>query len=142
MGPAAAPTAAAACRLSVLALLALLACGDSEPAPPSGEVLFARHCAACHGLDGRGDGPMATSLRTAPTDLTRLAEGAGGSFDTAAVMAVIDGRREVAAHGPREMPVWGAVFEAEVEAGQQPYGWYVGLLHSRALAEYLATLQR
>jgi hypothetical protein len=55
-------------------------------------------------------------------------------------MAVIDGRREVAAHGPREMPVWGAVFEEDLRG--QPYGKYVGLLHSRALTDYVRSLQR
>ena len=31
-------------------------------------------------------------------------------------MMVIDGSREVAEHGPRDMPVWGAVFTKELVA--------------------------
>jgi len=35
-----------------------------------GEALFPTHCAACHGADGRGDGPNAKSLPEPPADLT------------------------------------------------------------------------
>lgn len=34
-----------------------------------GRTLFAANCAACHGPQGRGDGPMATSLTPPPRDL-------------------------------------------------------------------------
>lgn len=55
-------------------------------------------------------------------------------------MAVIDGRSAVAAHGPREMPVWGVVFEEGLQ--NQRYTQYRGLLRSRVLADYLKTLQQ
>ena len=35
-----------------------------------GAKLFAPHCAACHGVEGRGDGPLAGSLPVPPADLT------------------------------------------------------------------------
>jgi putative copper export protein/mono/diheme cytochrome c family protein len=35
-----------------------------------GGRLFARNCVACHGADGRGDGPLAHSLDIPPADLT------------------------------------------------------------------------
>jgi hypothetical protein len=54
-------------------------------------------------------------------------------------MAVIDGRREVRAHGSREMPVWGAVFEDELR--QRPYPAYTGLLRTRSLVDYLRSIQ-
>lgn len=126
--------------MSVPLALCLVACAGEEVPVPTGQILFVRHCAPCHGEDGTGGGPVAESLRAAPTDLTRIAKRSGGSFDEARVMAVIDGRREVAAHGTREMPVWGAVFEEELEG--RPYGSYVGLLHSRSLTEYVRSLQR
>jgi hypothetical protein len=50
---------------------------------------------------------VAAALRTAPTDLTRIAERHGGRFSQAEVAGYIDGRIPVPAHGPREMPVWG-----------------------------------
>lgn len=30
----------------------------------SGQQYFVRYCSACHGLQGRGDGPSAPALRT------------------------------------------------------------------------------
>jgi putative copper export protein/mono/diheme cytochrome c family protein len=35
-----------------------------------GAELFPDHCAACHGMEGRGDGPQAKSLPVPPADLT------------------------------------------------------------------------
>ena len=107
---------------------------------PTGEVLYLRYCASCHGRDGKGSGPVAEALRQSPSDLTTLKPRAGGRFDEAYVMAIIDGRRSVAAHGPREMPVWGAVFEEELK--DQPYPQYTGLLQSRMLADYLRSIQQ
>jgi mono/diheme cytochrome c family protein len=52
---------------------------------------FAAYCAACHGADGRGDGPAAAGLELTPPDLTRLAANNGGVFPRLAVMAQIDG---------------------------------------------------
>lgn len=126
--------------LAATALLAApLACAK-ESLPPSGRELFVRHCASCHGLSGTGDGPLASRLVKPPADLTALRQRNGGRFDHAAVMAVIDGRRDVVEHGPREMPVWGAIFEKRLE--DEPYGSYTTLLHARALADYVESIQR
>ena len=35
-----------------------------------GETLFSSNCAACHGAEGRGDGPLASTLPVPPADLT------------------------------------------------------------------------
>jgi putative copper export protein/mono/diheme cytochrome c family protein len=35
-----------------------------------GAKLFTQHCVACHGVDGRGNGPLARSLDIRPADLT------------------------------------------------------------------------
>jgi mono/diheme cytochrome c family protein len=35
-----------------------------------GRSLFSRHCTACHGTQGRGDGPIATQWARLPKDLT------------------------------------------------------------------------
>ena len=48
---------------------------DVPALPPDGDaalgaVLFAGHCAACHGENGVGDGPGAAGLRPRPTNLT------------------------------------------------------------------------
>jgi mono/diheme cytochrome c family protein len=44
----------------------------------SGEQMYNSYCAACHGKDGKGGGPAAAALKTAPTDLTTLAQKNGG----------------------------------------------------------------
>jgi hypothetical protein len=72
-----------------------------------GAARYQRYCAACHGKTADGNGPMAASLRTAPTDLRRIAERNGGRFDRRAVAASIDGRGMSSAHGSEESPVWG-----------------------------------
>jgi mono/diheme cytochrome c family protein len=105
----------------------------------SGRDTYLRYCASCHGPEGRGDGPLAGSLTPPPADLTQLAKRNGGQYDERAVMATIDGRRQVAAHGARDMPVWGAIFEEEGRS--EPYPAYHSLLQSRLLVDYLATIQ-
>jgi mono/diheme cytochrome c family protein len=123
----------------LVGLLALPACVDRSEDPVTGAALYQRHCASCHGADGRGEGPVAATLRTPPTDLTRLAQASSGRFDETAVMMAIDGRRSVAEHGPREMPVWGAVFQAE-HVGE-PLAIYGPVRDARALADYLRGIQ-
>ena len=59
--------------------------GRSSPTPTlaleslTGRDSFDRYCASCHGADGRGGGPVASALRTRPTDLTTLARRNGGT---------------------------------------------------------------
>jgi mono/diheme cytochrome c family protein len=127
--------------LLLAAALCLSACARDRSADASGRDTYLRYCASCHGPEGRGDGPLAGSLTPPPADLTQLAKKNGGDYDERAVMAVIDGRRQVAAHGSRDMPVWGAIFEAEEEGRGEPYPAYHSLLQSRLLVDYLATLQ-
>lgn len=126
-------------RLVLFALAcAAAACVDREPRDVAGRDLYLRYCASCHGSEARGDGPIAGSLKRPPADLTALAAKTG-KYDEAAVMAAIDGRRVVAEHGSREMPVWGVVFEQE-RAGQ-PFQVYAGLLQTRALSDYVRSIQ-
>jgi mono/diheme cytochrome c family protein len=78
-----------------------------------GEDSFSFYCASCHGREGKGDGPVARSLKTAPPDLTTLARRNGGIFPTAEVTSFIAGTgRALPAHGPGDMPVWGPIFRA------------------------------
>ncbi len=122
------------------ALALALGCVDQRTEEVKGQALYVQYCASCHGEDARGDGPMAGLFQPPPTDLTTLAKRTGGHFDEAGVMMVIDGRRLIAQHGSRDMPVWGAVF-AEQHAGER-FGIYGATLDARALADYLRTLQR
>ena len=90
--------------------------------PASGKEMYTNQCAACHGADAKGNGPAATALKTAPTDLTQLAKKNDGKFPANHVYSSIVGDLNVPAHGTAEMPVWGNVYrsmsrghEAEVQ---------------------------
>ena len=76
-----------------------------------GPRLFFNHCAACHGPQGEGDGPVAAAMRVAVPNLRTLAMRNGGVFPTDAVRTYIDGRKTPAAHGDRQMPIWGDIFQ-------------------------------
>ncbi len=78
----------------------------------SGEELFARFCASCHGDSGRGDGPVARGLVTVVPDLTTIGR-RYGQFPAARIMETIDGRGVIDQHGTRTMPVWGYEFWVE-----------------------------
>lgn len=124
----------------MLLCMALLACAGESGPEPTGQALYLRHCASCHGVSGEGDGPVAAGLQKRPSDLTTIARRSGGRYDEARVLRVIDGRRAVSEHGPREMPVWGAVFADDLES--RPHGAYTVLLHGRALTDYVRSLQK
>ena len=64
-------------------------------------------CASCHGEDGKGKGPSAGRLKTAPPNLTTLAKKNNGVFPVMSVYRNIDGRNLVESHEIREMPIWG-----------------------------------
>ncbi len=76
-----------------------------------GAVSYRVHCQNCHGRSGAGDGPMAELLKIVPADLTLLAARSDGEFPAEQVYQAIDGRQEIAAHGTRQMPVWGLGFQ-------------------------------
>ncbi len=93
-------------------VLSLLLNTVSVPAlaETDGAAVYAARCAVCHGIDGRGHGPYELFLTVAPADLTRLSAENDGRFPFEDVYRIIDGRTELRAHGPREMPIWGYEF--------------------------------
>lgn len=101
--------------LAVGALVVLLAAapgarGDeqkSEYSPFAGRQTYKTYCMNCHGVEGKGDGYLADSLKQQPSDLTVLAQNNGGTYPADRVLASIDGRQAVRLHGTREMPIWG-----------------------------------
>lgn len=78
--------------------------------PSSGKDMYLAYCASCHGADGAGNGPAAAALKTPPTDLTMLAIKNHGTFPDAHIAQIIKGDSMTAAHGNKDMPVWGPVF--------------------------------
>jgi len=106
----------------------------------AGQQYFMRYCSACHGVEGRGDGPADPALRPPPADLTRIAQRRGGRFPVAEIAAYIDGRTVVSAHGSREMPIWGERF-GEM-AGGGSVGEEVVRGNLLVLIEYLQSIQQ
>ena len=111
------------------------------PAPrtsaTSGKQMYLAYCAACHGREGKGDGPVATSLKVPPADLTVLSRMNGGKFPSVQVVNAITGRAGVPAHGSKEMPVWGPIF---MTMGHQHES--EARLRVANLADYIKSLQR
>jgi mono/diheme cytochrome c family protein len=138
--------------VAVLALLALTACAYERKrlregvAPTRAQLLaegqqtYQRACASCHGLDARGNGPVAPTLEVPPPDLTTLARRHGGVFPRAMVVDVVTGTTPIAAHGTAEMPVWRLRFGpsssgAAAAAALRTRRWLDGMV------DYLETLQ-
>lgn len=77
-----------------------------------GKREFEANCASCHGVSGKGGGPLVEFLKKSPPDLTLLAKKGGGVFPMARLYEVIDGS-DVASHGTRDMPVWGRDYKIQ-----------------------------
>jgi mono/diheme cytochrome c family protein len=115
-----------------------------------GKGEYLNSCASCHGVTGKGDGSVAKALKRSPADLTKLSEANSGVFPVARVYDVIDGRVEVEAHGQREMPVWGEVYQPGWVSLLSPLPPYYAsketaesIVRGRILAliEYISTLK-
>lgn len=114
-------------RLSTLAAVGALLAGLLVPASASaqetlkqsipGGELYRTYCATCHGTAAKGDGPLASSMRRRPADLTEIAKRNGGEYPAELVFRTIDGRKPVRGHGGPDMPVWGDAFERARDGG-------------------------
>lgn len=112
-----------------------------------GQMEYESSCAVCHGVDGGGAGPYAELLTPSVPDLRTLQKNNKGLFPFERIYRVIDGRVEVRAHGPRDMPIWGDRYnEDAMELGAM--GEYVGdreaYVRARILAliSHISTLQK
>lgn len=109
-----------------------------------GKREYLNSCAVCHGTDGKAQTQVMDILKAAPQDLTKLAKKNGGVFPMARVYEVIDGRADVKAHGPRDMPIWGQRFSAEAMPGHDDFP-YNSEVHVRArilgLIDYIYRIQ-
>jgi mono/diheme cytochrome c family protein len=102
-----------------------------------GPDLFRAHCAPCHGPDGKGEGPVAAVLKPKPANLTILAKNNGGKFPAEQVQKFISGDGPSgAAHGSREMPIWGPIFH-QIEEDQD-----FGNVRLQNLIKYLKAIQQ
>lgn len=131
--------------LLVAALLGIPGVGSGKEKVDIGKREYEANCAVCHGIKGRGDGPYAALTQPRAPNLTLLASNNGGVFPMLRVYEVIEGERDLMAHGPREMPIWGWEYRAELieRYGEFPFDpeFYVRA-RILALAEYLYRLQQ
>ena len=141
-------TARLASSLSIGAVVAAIALSPASAAarqlPPgahlavNGGDLFHSYCVVCHGTDARGTGPLASSLRSKPADLTGLSARNKGDFPAEMVARIIDGRDPVKGHGGGDMPVWGeALLHSQDGGTEDAIKERIG-----ALVDYLRTLQK
>ena len=110
-------------RLPIFATAVLLAAGMSvlaqsgpkvvipvnKTSPVDGKKMYQGYCAPCHGADGKGNGPVASALKTAPTDLTVLSKNNSGKFPNVHLVSVLEFGSALPAHGSAAMPVWGPI---------------------------------
>jgi mono/diheme cytochrome c family protein len=109
--------------------------GPIKPTPTTdGKMMFETYCAVCHGKDGTGNGPAAKALVKAPADLSRISARNNGTFPDIRVRRYIEGIDEVAAHGTRDMPMWGELFKSLNRSTAQ--------IRIAVLSEYLKSLQK
>ena len=105
-----------------------------------GSAIYLGHCASCHGVVGKGDGPVAPTLKVLPPDLTTITLRAGGKFPSARVARIITYGENISAHGSQAMPLWGAMFTTVGGSGRR------GALYSRRaviqLKRYLESIQQ
>ena len=128
--------------LAALALVFAVGRGVRAEDEHLGIIEYELACMPCHGVDGRGDGPRARTLNARPADLTQIAKSNRGRFPAKEVAEMIDGRAAVAAHGSREMPVWGDRYRAAAEPGDSPKAVEArARTQIDALVRYLQTLQ-
>lgn len=98
------------------------------------KMMFDTYCAVCHGKDGKGNGPAASALAKVPADLTKINARNGGKFPEVRVRRYIEGLDEVPAHGSRDMPMWGTLFNSLNRDTAQ--------LRIAALSDYLKSMQQ
>jgi mono/diheme cytochrome c family protein len=136
-----------AVALAAAAIVAFSGVASAQAKRDVGKREYDSNCAVCHGKLGKGDGPYAGLVDTkAGADITKLSKNNGGVFPILKVSDTIDGRYTVKAHGPRDMPIWGADYlldardiasTAEVPFDTETYVKY----RIYALVEYVYRLQ-
>lgn len=139
--------------IGAIVLNAAEALSSSAPSPGSvltrgisvelGRQDFRNYCAACHGVNGNGDGTIAEYLTINAPDLTKLTKFNAGIYPREKIEHVIDGRIDVKIHGSRDMPVWGDWFNSEAISADTDRETRELIVHERieSLINYIETLQ-
>jgi mono/diheme cytochrome c family protein len=137
-------------HLLVTAMTAALAVGISYADQPtqkiiipvtktpatSGKQMYANYCAPCHGVDGKGQGPVAPALKTPPPDLTVLSKFNHGKYPDAHIVEVLRNGADIPSHGSADMPVWGPILGKMNQTNPQDK-----MLRISNLSRYLESIQ-
>jgi mono/diheme cytochrome c family protein len=105
-----------AARLTIPLLIALAggaAAQDVDPEFAAGQQEYLAACAACHGENADGNGPIATMFNTPVPDLRKISARNDGVFPTTEIVKIVDGRTAVRAHG-NPMPVFGNRYQQQL----------------------------
>jgi len=133
-------------RIILVLLVSVVISASAQTAPPrqppmrpvDGATIFRNNCAACHGLEGRGNGPVSKALNRDVPDLTTLSQRNQGAFPFTHVRTIImfgaDNLRP--AHGSKTMPIWGPIFH-EIEFDQD-----LGNVRLENITKYLESIKR
>ena len=100
----------------------------------SGAQLYKNYCAACHGVVGKGDGPVAGFLKGPPADLSVLAQRNNGRYPADRVAATLRSGTNSGVHGTSDMPIWGPVFQSRGKGGSE--------MRIHKLTEFVESLQQ
>ena len=103
---------------------------------PSGQLMYQQYCAACHGADARGKGPLRSMLKTPPPDLTQLTRRHLGKFPYDYVSSILRFGPGLPAHGSPDMPTWGPIFGQFDKHNERAVEQRI-----KNLCDYLASLQ-
>ena len=108
--------------------------------PQTGAQIFAASCAACHGADAHGNGPVSPFLNVRVPDLTAITIRHGGEFPADQIFQFIDGQGQEHPDETRHMPIWGYEFYGDSDDD--------AVAHRQAsekidrVVDYLKSLQR
>jgi mono/diheme cytochrome c family protein len=105
---------------------------------PPGKAMYKEYCAACHGPDAKGHGPVALMLKVPPADLTTLANRHSGKFPYEYVSGILRfGTGATILHGSAEMPTWGPIFSYLDKNNERIVEQRI-----KNLCDYLASIQQ
>jgi len=135
--------------LPALVLAAAWLSGGTQPSAaqeeaPDSQVVsdgkddFEWLCSACHGTNGKGNGPMAKILIKPPSDLTAIAKNNDGSFPFWRVYRIIAGKTAVPGHESFQMPDFWRRFSGDEKA----FGLLPPHVRILMLTHYVETIQK
>lgn len=127
-------------RLILSVALCGLAGAGLAVADDSGPVLYATHCAACHGADGTGEPATERVLGVGVGDLSMLTASNGGDYPAEFVARVVDGRGGPGPHAipGKRMPAWGRLLQEGDTAEAREA---IAATRIQAITDYVRTLQ-